>query len=171
MRPHALLVLCLSTAATLSACADVPTDRAAGTLGGTADADREAALILDVLNAETRDALGRDYEGWRDHWVHEPFVTKTYVNVADGTGSETRGWDEVDAFVRTYLEDHPEPEPVPPPVADADVRLYGDGAWVSYEQDDADQGRKRESRLMEKAGGRWRIAGMHTTVYGPAGPQ
>ena len=66
------------------------------------------------------------------------------------------------------LEAHPDPEPLPSPLESADVRLYGEGAWVSYEQEDADQGRKRESRLMEKVDGEWRIAGMHTTIYGPA---
>ena len=160
---RAALVL-LSAAVSLAGCAHAPSERAAS---GAAD-DREAARILDVVNAETRAALGRDYQGWRSHWVHEPYVVKTYVNVADGTGSETRGWEAVDAFVGAYIREHPVPEPPPPPVEDADVRLYGDGAWVSYEVDDADQGRKRESRLMERVGGRWRIAAMHTTVYGPA---
>ena len=171
MRPL-LIVLCLSATACLSGCDDTPPEsdaleRAAETPGAATDDDRDKALILDVLNAETRDALGRDYESWRDHWVHEPYVVKTYVNVADGSGSETRGWAAVDDFVRSYLEAHPEPEPPPAPLEDADVRLYGDGAWVSYEQDDVDQGRKRESRLMERVGGTWRIAGMHTTIYGP----
>ena len=171
MRTPSLLVLCLSAAVCLLGCGGGRPEPAAGPPGASVDPDRETALILDVVNAETRDALGRDYEGWKNHWVHEPYVVKTYVNLADGSGSETRGWDAVDDVVRTYLEDHPEPEPPPRPVEDADVRLYGDGAWVSYEQEDADQGRKRESRLMERVGGAWRIAGMHTTIYGPAGSE
>ena len=154
------LLRSLAAAACLAGCADAPPEP-------PADADRDRALVLDAVNGETRAALARDYEAWRGHWVHEPYVTKTYVNVADGTGSETVGWDAVDGFVGDYLREHPEPEPPPRPVTDADVRLYGDGAWVGYEQVDADQGRKRESWLMERVGGRWRIAGMHTTVYGP----
>ena len=169
MRPRPTLLLCLAVAACLPGCAsDAPSERAAQAQTTGETADREKALILAVLNAETRDALSRDYQGWRCHWVHEPYVVKTYVNAADGTGSETMGWADVDAFVRAYIDAHPEPEPPPSPLEDADVRLYGDGAWVSYEQDDADQGRKRESRLMEKVDGAWRIAAMHTTVYGPA---
>ncbi len=165
---RALIVLSLAGAMSLLGCADSGSQRAAETATEAVDPDREAALILDVLNAETRDALGRDYDGWRSHWVHEPYVVKTYIDLANGTASETLGWDEVDAFVRTYIETHPEPEPLPSPLVDADVRVYGDGAWVGYEQDDADQGRKRESRLMEKVGGAWKIAGMHTTIYGPS---
>lgn len=165
-----LLALSLATALALSGCADGPPDPAAASDEAVAP-DLERDRILAVVNGETRAALRRDYEAWRSYWVHEPFVVKTYVNAAEGTGSETRGWAAVDDFVGTYLRDHPEPEPPPTPVEDASVRLYGDGAWVSYDQQDADQGWKRESRLMEKVGGEWRIAGMHTTIYGPARPE
>jgi hypothetical protein len=37
---------------------------------------------------------------------------------------------------------------------------------VSYEQNDVERGLKRETRLMEKKDGQWKIAGMHTTIYG-----
>ena len=158
MRPTLLLAL----VALGTGCADAPAEPPPE---AAVDEAQEKAAILDVLNGETRAALGRDYEGWREHWVHEPTVAKTYVNEADGTGSETLGWAAVDEFVRTYIEEHPEPEAPPAPLTDADVRLYGDGAWVTYEQQDADQGRKREARLMEKVDGEWRIAGMHTTIY------
>ncbi|MEM1120744.1 MAG: nuclear transport factor 2 family protein, partial [Bacteroidota bacterium] len=80
--------------------------------------------------------------------------------------TETLGWKEIDDFVKTYIESHPEPDPIPELVNDIQVRLFGDAAWVSYEQNDAGRGRKRETRLMEKVGGEWKIAGMHTTIYG-----
>lgn len=169
MQPFRFLyILCAICVMGLSSCDDPPPEPAADAPPATVAADREKAQILDIINGETRAALGRDYEAWQSHWAHESYVTKTYVNMVNGSGSETRGWDAVDDFVGTYIQEHPEPEPPPPPVTDADVRLYGDGAWVSYEQDDADQGRKRESRLMEKINGAWKIAGMHTTIYGPA---
>ena len=47
-----------------------------------------------------------------------------------------------------------------------DVRLYRNGAWVTYEQRDSLRGLKRETRLMEKVNGEWKIAGMQTTIYG-----
>lgn len=160
--------VCLTIATFAVGCTAEAPRADAATTEEDADPDREAVRILAVLNAETRDALGRDYDSWRDHWVHEPYVVKTYINLADGSGSETLGWDAVDDFVRTYIETHPEPEPPPSPLVDADIRVYGDGAWVGYSQDDADQGRKRESRRMEKVDGEWKIAGMHTTIYGPS---
>ncbi len=129
------------------------------------DFEKEKAAILDVLNNETKAAFTRDYEGWKQKWVQKPYVTKTYINFADNTSTETIGWKEVDDFVRTYIEEHPDPDPLPTPIADIDVRLYGTGAWVSYEQKATNQGLKRETRLMEKENGQWKIAGMHTTIY------
>ncbi|MEL7222497.1 MAG: nuclear transport factor 2 family protein [Bacteroidota bacterium] len=124
------------------------------------------AAILETLNNETKAALQRDYEAWKDKWVQEDYVTKTYMQFTDSTMTETLGWEAVSSFVKTYIEEHPEPAPLPAPLEDIDVRLYGSGAWVSYEQNDPQYGLKRETRLMEKVDGQWKIAGMHTSIYG-----
>ncbi|MFP2996589.1 hypothetical protein ABN763_11785 [Spongiivirga sp. MCCC 1A20706] len=127
---------------------------------------KEKAAILSVLNEETKAAFTRDYETWKDQWVHEAYVTKTYMQFTDSTMTETVGWNEINQFVLTYFKDHPEPDPLPQLLQDIDVRLYENGAWVSYNQEDPERGLKRETRLMEKIGNQWKIAGMHTTIYG-----
>ena len=129
-------------------------------------ATQEESAILATLNNETKAAFDRDYERWREKWVHEPSVTKIYMDFSDSTFSESVGWDEIDQFVKTFMKEHPEPEPVPKLIDNIDVRLYGSGAWVVYEQQDAIRGLKRETRLMEKVDGQWKIAGMQTTIYG-----
>lgn len=126
----------------------------------------EKAAILEVLNNETKAAFNRDYEGWKDYWVHESYVSKTYMQFPDSSVTETLGWDEINAFVKNYIDEHPEPAPIPTLVDKINVRLYTNGAWVNYEQNDAALGLKRETRLMEKIDGKWKIAGMHTTIYG-----
>ncbi len=131
-----------------------------------ANFESERQAILDRLNKETKDAFQRDYEAWTTNWVHSPSISKTYVNFADSTFSESIGWKEISQFVKTFIEEHPEPEPIPAALKHVDVRLYGDGAWVTYEQQDSLRGRKRETRLMEKVEGEWKIAGMQTTIYG-----
>ena len=88
------------------------------------------------------------------------------MNFSDSSMTETLDWDEINEFVRTYIEEHPEPSPLPTLVDDINVRLFGNGAWVSYEQNDAERGLKRETRLMQKIDNQWKIAGMHTTIYG-----
>ncbi len=127
---------------------------------------QEEAAILATLNEETAAAFSRDYDSWQAKWVHSPFVTKTYIDFPENTFTETRGWEEVDGFVREFFLEHPDPEPAPEPLDEIAVRLYGNGAWVSYEAMDSIRGLKRETRLMEKIDGQWKIAGMHTTIYG-----
>lgn len=132
----------------------------------TADVDAERAAILNVLNGETTAAFTRDYESWAGYWVQEPYVSKTYMNFADSSLTENLGWEAVNDFLVDYFTAHPEPDPLPVPLKDIDVRLYGEGAWVSYAQNDPARGRKRETRLMERVGGKWKIAGMQTIIYG-----
>lgn len=132
----------------------------------TMNLEEEKQAILAVLNNETKAAFQRDYEGWKDHWVHDPSITKTYINYPENTFSESVGWEEISGFVKTFIEEHPKPEPVPELLDEISVRLYGNGAWVSYEQQDSVRGLKRETRLMERVDEQWKIAGMHTTIYG-----
>ncbi len=139
-------------------------------IGSTADKrlnlEIEKQAIIDRLNNETKNAFERDYEAWTQNWVHDPSISKVYLNFADSTFSESVGWKEISQFVKTFIEEHPDPESVPNLLKNIDVRLYGQGAWVNYEQRDSIRGLKRETRLMEKVNGVWKIAGMQTTIYG-----
>ena len=128
--------------------------------------ETEKAAILETLNNETKAAFQRDYQGWTEYWVQNEDISKTYINFSDSSFSESVGWKEISGFVKTFIEEHPEPEPVPELLADINVRLFENGAWVSYPQKDSVRGLKRETRLMEKKDGKWKIAGMHTTIYG-----
>ncbi|GAB5530014.1 MAG: hypothetical protein Roseis3KO_17910 [Roseivirga sp.] len=130
-----------------------------------ADDTAEKAAILAILNTETKAFFNKDYALWQSTWVHSSHVAKTYIRMADGSSEETLGWAAIDTFGKTYIKDHPEPEPLPTLLDRIDVRLYGKGAWVSFEQNDLQRGPKRETRLMEKTNGQWKIAGMHTTIY------
>jgi len=128
--------------------------------------EKEKRAIMESLRNETKAACQRDYEAWKSFWVQHPKISKTYMNFDENTFSEMNGWKEVDDFVRTYIEEHPEPVTPPAQPEELDLRLYGTGAWVSFDILDEGQGLKRETRLMEKEGGIWKIAGMHTSIYG-----
>lgn len=147
-------------------CHEVTDEKTKAPIDRKIDVEQEKTAIIATLNDETKAAFNRNYEGWQEKWVHDPSITKTYLNIADSSLSESVGWDEISHFVKIFIEAHPEPEPVPKLVDDIDIRLYGNGAWVSYEQEDSLRGLKRETRLMEKVDGHWKIAGMHTTIYG-----
>jgi len=160
------LTLFLLTIILSLACKQQPQEKTEEAITKTEVFEQEKTAILNTLNSETEAAFSRDYEAWQDKWVHDPKITKVYINFADSTFSESIGWDGISQFVKDYFMAHPEPEPVPELVDDIDVRLYGTGAWVIYEQQDALRGLKRETRLMEKVDGQWKIAGMQTTIYG-----
>lgn len=166
MTINKLITLILTTLIISISCKNVDTDKTESTIKLTQNLEQEKKSILETLNNETKAAFQRDYKSWKENWVHEKTITKTYINFPDSSFTESIGWNEISSFVKTFIEEHPEPEPIPALVDDIDVRLYGSGAWVSYEQQDSLRGLKRETRLMEKLNGQWRIAGMHTTIYG-----
>lgn len=159
--PFTLLTLCI-----VGSCKDGEENKVDGSVIEQIDPESEKQAILDRLNNETKDAFQRDYKAWTKNWVHDPNASKVYINFVDSTFSESIGWKEISQFVKTFLEEHPEPEPVPELLDKINVRLYGNGAWVTYEQQDSIRGLKRETRLMEKMNGEWKIAGMQTTIYG-----
>jgi hypothetical protein len=88
------------------------------------------------------------------------------MKMMDSSLSETIGWNAINSFGEKYISEHPKPDPIPSLLNEVNVRLYENAAWVTFEQQDSIRGRKRENRLMEKIDGQWKIAGMHTTIYG-----
>ncbi len=159
-------VLVVSIFLLVTSCKKEVPNRAEQVAETTVDYQKEKKAILRILNAETKAAFERDYEGWQQKWVHHPNTSKTYIDFPEDSFTEAVGWEEISGFVKAFFEKHPEPEPVPALLDSIDVRLYENGAWVTYEQQDSLRGRKRETRLMEKVDDQWKIAGMHTTIYG-----
>jgi hypothetical protein len=161
-----LLILTFSAFLLITSCKELKKEKTLETVDQQIPAEQEKKAILETLNNETKAAFQRDYEAWEDKWVHDASITKTYIDFSENTFSESVGWKDISKFVQTFIEEHPEPEPLPKLVDSIDVRLYGNGAWVIYEQQDSLRGLKRETRLMEKVNGVWKIAGMQTTIYG-----
>ena len=156
------LILSFVAIILLLRCGQSAENNSSNTIG---DYDKEKMAILNVINSETKTAFQRDYESWKENWVHDSSISKSYQNFVDGSHSETIGWDKINDFVKTYFEKNPEPDPLPSPLKDMEMRWYGNGAWVVFEQRDLKAGIKRETRLMEKVNGVWKIAGMHTSIY------
>ncbi|MEL6810157.1 MAG: hypothetical protein AAFP76_02355 [Bacteroidota bacterium] len=160
------LLLTLLFLFTIASCKENQETKVDGKIEQELNPELEKQAILERLNNETKDAFQRDYEAWTKNWVRDESISKVYINFVDHTFSESIGWKEISQFVKTFIEEHPEPEPIPELLDKIDVRLYKNGAWVTYEQKDSIRGLKRETRLMEKVEGEWKIAGMQTTIYG-----
>lgn len=166
MRIRKLLIFAFLSIVFTIACKEVKQQEPTQITHQKTDVEQEKEYILQTLNNETKAAFQRDYKAWSEKWVHDPNITKTYLDFHENTFSESVGWKEISEFVKTFMEKHPEPEPTPELLDQIEVRLYSDGAWVTYTQQDSLRGRKRETRLMEKVNGVWKIAGMQTTIYG-----
>ncbi len=94
-------------------CKEVTKEKAENATNHTTSLEQEKRAIIETLNNETKAAFQRDYESWKTKWVHDPTITKTYINFVDSTFTESVGWNEISNFVKTFIKEHPEPEPVP----------------------------------------------------------
>ncbi|MCB0548946.1 MAG: nuclear transport factor 2 family protein [Phaeodactylibacter sp.] len=122
-----------------------------------ASASSDEAAIKEVIEQESRTFWARDFKSWEKLWVHEPYTIWT---AASNTGvRQYNGWNAWKEQVENLFAESPEAIPY-----DGDVkkhnfsfRIYGNGAWVTFEQDNKGT-ITYETRIMEKHGGKWKIA-------------
>lgn len=118
---------------------------------------KEEAAIMEVIEKESRYFWGRNFKKWKKQWVHEPYVVWSSSS-RDGV-RQYDGWATWSAQVQQLFEEDPEPIPYEGHVTKENYqfRIYGDGAWVRFEQ--VNEGtRTFENRIMEKQGRKWKIA-------------
>lgn len=123
----------------------------------TSSEEMATKAIKEVIEEESRAFWARDFKNWQKLWVHEPYVIWT---AASNTGvRQFYGWDSWKEEVESLFKESPDPIPY-----DGDVkkynynfRIYGDGAWVSFEQDNKGT-TTYETRILEKHGGKWKLA-------------
>ena len=114
-------------------------------------------VIKQVIEQESRTFWARDFKSWQKLWVHEPYTIWT---AASNTGvRQYYGWDAWKEEVENLFQESPEPIPYEGDVkkSNYNFRVYGNGAWVTFEQDNKGT-TTYESRIMEKHGGKWKIA-------------
>lgn len=117
----------------------------------------EEKAIKQVIENESKYFWGRDLKSWKKTYVHEPYVSWTSSSREGVTRYE--GWKTWLTEVRALFEESPEPIPYNENVRKYNYvfRIYGDGAWVSFEQEN--NGVKTiETRILEKQNGGWKIA-------------
>lgn len=119
----------------------------------------DTAGIIAVLEAETRHFCARDLDAWAATWSHAPYVAKLYAGRAPFR--EFVGWEAIRANTVAHLREHPEPIPVPATAHDYAVDVFGEAALVRYAKA-GERGPVRETRLLVREGGAWRIARMET---------
>ncbi len=173
MKPKAFLsvLCCLLLAACQTATDDVPAMPPAAI-----DYEAEEAAIMEVIAAESAAFWDKDYDAWAAHWVHAPYV-RTMGWWQDGGVTVVQGWDERSTRTRDHMEASPEPNPTASQVRreNVNIRIYEDVAWLTFDQYGEDTGdalmdmpgRSRETRIMEKHDGQWKIAYVGWLLEGP----
>ena len=127
----------------------------------------ETAAIMKVLDAETKCFYERNYDCWQKNWVQADHAMLSWSN-SDGTVSSRKGWEQVNAEIKSYIKNNPladGEESTHPDVQRKNVvaKFYGnDAAYIFYDQFNGSAAgtytMSTEVRVMEKVEGEWKIA-------------
>lgn len=140
------------------------------------DFEKEKAAILEVIDAESAAFWNKDFEKFAACWVHGPHV-RTMGWWEDGGVTVVQGWEERANRTKKHMAASPEPNPTANNVIrkNWNIRIFRDVAWLTFDQygeDTGDQlmdmpGRSRETRILEKVDGKWKIAYVGWLLEGP----
>jgi len=130
----------------------------------------EEENIKKVVQAETETYYKRDAQGWKDTWLHDAQIRRTFISTEGGYGTYV-GWDSAAAMQDRDFKDYPKVMPVQIKTENYMVRTSGDMAWVDYDQilsaPDAaganQENKSHEYRMLVKDNGQWKIASQITT--------
>jgi DNA-binding CsgD family transcriptional regulator len=134
-------------------------------MSDAAEADREAILAL--IAAETTAFWNKNYDAWAQCWVQAPYVRRIGWWSLGGV-TYRAGWDEIGKRMRDLMDENPLPNSSAAEVRreNVNMRIGGDMAWVTFDQYAPVTGEQgmdmpglsRESRVLEKHDGEWKIA-------------
>jgi hypothetical protein len=143
------------------------TELSAASQGGETALAAEKAAILEVIDRQAATFWAKDFQGWADTWVHAPHVRRLGWSEPGGVVS-VEGWDAIGAGMKKSMTDNPTPNPTPAKLVreHLNFRIHGDVAWVTFEQHGVSTGESRfdmpglshETRILEKHGGKWKVA-------------
>ena len=138
---------------------------------------RDSMAIIATMNGESAAFWNKDYKAWEGYWVHAPYARIMGWWQAGGI-SVTEGWDAISQGIKKLMQDNPKPNPTASKFRreKLNLQIRGDVAWVTFDQygmDTGDQrmdmpGLSRETRVLEKQNGKWRIAYVGWLLQGPA---
>jgi hypothetical protein len=122
-----------------------------------ATAQDEVAAIKSVIARETASFLNVDYKSWSELWLKVPYA---YWSYSDSSGtSYLEGWVNLDKSFADYFKNS---KPSQAKITNEwlEVRVYGDGAYVRFNQlveDQIDREATSQVRVLEKKDGKWKV--------------
>jgi hypothetical protein len=159
---HTALLL-FFTGLLFQSCDNTTTERiSAATFNEAEDTEK----IMKVIEGETGSFYKRDYESWKNFYIHTYYAFQAWNN-GDGTVDAKTGWPAVDSGIGNYIKTYPvEPGGSSHPVVlrkNIITKFYADTvAYLLWDQYNGDQTSQKfqlskEVRLMEKQNGEWKI--------------
>ena len=145
-------------------------------LSAGAQADKEA--IKAVIEKETTSFFNVNRKDWDDSWIHESYI---YWSYSDSTGTNfLEGWSAISKYFDEYFKTQ-----VPTRVIDVahntgvtinrtwkEIRIYGNGAFVRYDQQVKDNkihfDETSQVRVLEKKDGKWKVVCVSVIAKYPA---
>jgi DNA-binding CsgD family transcriptional regulator len=134
-----------------------------------ADQAADRAAITELIHRNRITIWMRDFDGWADCFVHEPYLVR-WGWWRRGGAFYRRGWDEISKRLQVEMLERPEPRPslaYDTIVENLHIHFAGDDvSWAHFNQqypaeavDGGDgPGRTYEFRLFERHAGQWKIA-------------
>jgi hypothetical protein len=126
----------------------------------------ESAAIMGVIAAESEAFWNKDYDAWAQCWVHAPYA-RVMGWWARGGVTVVEGFDALSTRIKENLLANPEPNPTASQVRreNINLRIGHDVAWVTFDQYGQDTGESdmdmpgvsRETRILEKHNGEWKL--------------
>jgi tetratricopeptide (TPR) repeat protein len=127
--------------------------------------EKDEAAIKEVIENETKLFFDGNYEEFQKTWVHEPYALWTIVG--NNYHNEFIGWDSIGVNLNRFIEDRNEPFTDTVIRRNFSYRIYGHGAWVTFEQynkssmdNNPDLIPSRQFRLLEETDNGWKLVFM-----------
>ncbi|MGN6102609.1 MAG: hypothetical protein ACTHOR_15820 [Devosia sp.] len=143
-----------------------------------ASLDAEQRAVFEVIRAETVAFFTKDFDTFARCWAHEPYIRRLGWWTRGGV-TDRWGWDELADRTRLAMLDYPQKNRSAEEVRYENVviRVGGDMAYATFDQYGPDTGEpdfdmpgcSRESRVLERQDGKWRIV-YHTYIHQTAEP-
>jgi hypothetical protein len=128
--------------------------------------ESEPAALLEVIERQSAAFWAKDFQRWADTWVHADYIRRVGWSHPAGA-SNIEGWDAIGGAMRKNMTDNPQPNLTPAKLVRSrfNFRIYGDVAWVTFQQRGVDTGDPRfdmpglsyETRMFEKHDGKWKV--------------
>lgn len=139
------------------------------------ESQSDAIAIMQVISEESSAFWNKDFETWSQCWLHTPNI-RMIGWWARGGVTVIEGWEALSSRVQATMAVNPESNPTATNVRRENINLHinENMAWVTFDQHGQDTGDlemdmpglSRETRILEKQNGRWKIVYVNWILEG-----